>query len=140
MSLLQRTAEGAADRWREIERVLGPDELRLDTARLRLAFGLSAVPGTLFLTDRRLIWVPAEQRRSGGSGFELPVDAIDVVGVQQGVNDPGAFVVGLTQRGEFEALLFLPGSAGASSVATAERMGSRIRGARNRRIEALRQR
>lgn len=140
MSLLQRTAEGrAGGRWREIEHVLGADELRLGSARLHLALGLSSVPGTLFLTDHRLVWLPAEQRRSRGSGFDLPVDAIDVVGVQQGVNDPGAFVVGLTRGGEFEALLFLPHSASTSSVAMAEQMSSRIRGARNRRIATLRQ-
>jgi hypothetical protein len=109
MGILNRFVARSADSfWRLAEPVMANGEQRLDYAHLRCVSGRENLPGTLFLTDRQVIWRVAIPGLPRGAGFETPLAGLHAVGRVQGVDDPGAFMLAMELRGEVGSVLFFP--------------------------------
>lgn len=105
---------------------IAPDERPIDYASLRCVSGKENLPGTLFITNRRLVWMAGDPKRPLG-GFEAPLDDVLGCGPIEGVSDPGSFLVGLSMGGKNGVFLFYPQHPGSkANVELAELMHASI--------------
>ena len=101
----KQAAQAVGAFWKYVR--VGPGERPIDYASLRCVSERENLPGTLFLTDQRIIWMAGDPKRPIG-GFEVPLDDVLGCGPIEGVSDPGSFLVGLTMSGQDGVLLFYP--------------------------------
>src|SRR3954452_22854585 len=85
--------------WKYAADVMQRDEQRVTYAHLKCFDSHGGLDGTLFLTNRQIIWRVTSPGPGKGDGFQQRLEDILAMG-RDGDDTPGVFVLGVTIHGQ----------------------------------------